>query len=456
MSEYWVSQAKFYCKYCNSWMGDNKPSRDHHNNSLKHKINVDAFNKKKRDEKFHGARSEYDLKKQLADIEKAAQAAIDIDREEHGDLFYRKQKVNAPQPPSVFHTKKKSTEDIESDSLAENKTGLYTIRGQSYLEGQMNESLLKTGITCQIFVEDKDDWFDAVITGGKEISIPHTALTIKTFKVQYLLDDDKDSDDGNTAEHETIIEEEPVKTDVIEEVVEEEEEEEEEDNDMSKLVEEDNVRSERIRLLANEEGIPVHLDGAPILEIDAPMKSAVTEQSYRPMKIDENTGVSAWKTVSVTIIDEEEVAKQRIVDALAAKEEIANRKKQTALKKELERTAMLAAESGDVLSAFDPYGTNVYKGFKINSGYLLNGNQTRVSSDEVVGGGPAVSFKKRRKVGADIDDVKIKSEEGDKDVKVKVEEMEVKVKIEGTANANSIQGSTSSKKRNIRSYRNDN
>ena len=25
MSEYWVSQAKFYCKFCNVWIADNKP-----------------------------------------------------------------------------------------------------------------------------------------------------------------------------------------------------------------------------------------------------------------------------------------------------------------------------------------------------------------------------------------------------------------------------------------------
>jgi U1 zinc finger len=28
MSEYWVSQAKFYCKFCNVWIADNKPVRN--------------------------------------------------------------------------------------------------------------------------------------------------------------------------------------------------------------------------------------------------------------------------------------------------------------------------------------------------------------------------------------------------------------------------------------------
>lgn len=26
MSEYWVSQQKYYCKFCNCWLANNKPS----------------------------------------------------------------------------------------------------------------------------------------------------------------------------------------------------------------------------------------------------------------------------------------------------------------------------------------------------------------------------------------------------------------------------------------------
>jgi WW domain-binding protein 4 len=90
MSEYWVSQAKHYCKICNVWIADNKPSRQFHENGAKHKEKVETQMRNKRDEKLHGARSEAELRKQLAEIDKAAKEAIQGDRAEaHGQDFYR-------------------------------------------------------------------------------------------------------------------------------------------------------------------------------------------------------------------------------------------------------------------------------------------------------------------------------------------------------------------------------
>ena len=89
MSEYWVSQAKYYCKICNCYIADNKPSRQHHDNGAKHKEKAELFLKQKRDEKLHGARSESELKHQLAEIDKAAKEAIAIDRSEHEGSFFQ-------------------------------------------------------------------------------------------------------------------------------------------------------------------------------------------------------------------------------------------------------------------------------------------------------------------------------------------------------------------------------
>lgn len=44
--------------------------------------------REKRDGKLFGARSEKDLKQQLADIEKAAKAAVAQDRGQHQGMFY--------------------------------------------------------------------------------------------------------------------------------------------------------------------------------------------------------------------------------------------------------------------------------------------------------------------------------------------------------------------------------
>jgi len=43
MSEYWVSKKKYYCKYCEIYIADDAPSRQQHENGLRHKGNRDRF-----------------------------------------------------------------------------------------------------------------------------------------------------------------------------------------------------------------------------------------------------------------------------------------------------------------------------------------------------------------------------------------------------------------------------
>ncbi|RDB25137.1 WW domain-binding protein 4 [Hypsizygus marmoreus] len=76
MSEYWVSKKKYFCKYCDIYIADDAPSRQQHENGLRHKGNVDRFirglykgsekRKKELDEE----------KRDMARVEQAAQAAF--------------------------------------------------------------------------------------------------------------------------------------------------------------------------------------------------------------------------------------------------------------------------------------------------------------------------------------------------------------------------------------------
>ena len=43
MSEYWVSKKKYFCKYCDIYIADDIPSRQQHENGLRHKGNVERF-----------------------------------------------------------------------------------------------------------------------------------------------------------------------------------------------------------------------------------------------------------------------------------------------------------------------------------------------------------------------------------------------------------------------------
>ncbi|KAI0085189.1 hypothetical protein BDY19DRAFT_860449, partial [Irpex rosettiformis] len=75
MSEYWVSNKKYFCKYCNIYIADDKPSRTQHESGLRHKGNVERF---VRGLYKAGEKRKQDLeeeKREMARVEKAAQAA---------------------------------------------------------------------------------------------------------------------------------------------------------------------------------------------------------------------------------------------------------------------------------------------------------------------------------------------------------------------------------------------
>jgi hypothetical protein len=43
MSEYWVSKKRYWCKYCETYIADDVPSRQQHENGLRHKGNKERF-----------------------------------------------------------------------------------------------------------------------------------------------------------------------------------------------------------------------------------------------------------------------------------------------------------------------------------------------------------------------------------------------------------------------------
>jgi WW domain-binding protein 4 len=73
MTEFWVSQAKHYCKYCSCWIAGNKQTIKMHEGQIGHKIKMENFFKDKRIGKQNAERDEHNNKKAMAEIERAAQ-----------------------------------------------------------------------------------------------------------------------------------------------------------------------------------------------------------------------------------------------------------------------------------------------------------------------------------------------------------------------------------------------
>ncbi|KAI0267889.1 hypothetical protein BGY98DRAFT_902252, partial [Russula aff. rugulosa BPL654] len=76
MSEYWVSKKRYFCKYCDVYIADDVPSRQHHENGLRHKGNVERFVRglyKAGEKRKKDAEEE---KREMRRIEQAASAAF--------------------------------------------------------------------------------------------------------------------------------------------------------------------------------------------------------------------------------------------------------------------------------------------------------------------------------------------------------------------------------------------
>ena len=380
MSEYWVSQAKYYCKYCNAWMADNKPSRTNHEFSAKHKLNVELFNKKKKEDNSQASREDQEVKKQLEIIERLAKDAVQEDKKEYANLYQpssssspSRSLLSSSSSPSSFKPTNNtlSAPRVEEIKDKSKDNCLYAVRDEYFLEGKKNEAFLKTGLTCQLYVESLDDWYDAVITNRKSSLGQHTNLVLVLVDVQYIVSKSHNNSSSSNQE----------------------------DGAEPRLVSEFDVRSDRIRIYSNENGEVLHIDGSTVTVEGQSKKDRqkVVEDNSAAVynaPIDENTGFSSWTTVSVRVINEKDVLKQqKALEQRQRKESEMN--KALILKKEGDSHSQSMFSSGnddpaDALNEFNPNGPNNYRGVSMGADFLHTGDM-KIAPEGVI-----VGFKKRK------------------------------------------------------------
>ncbi|KAF8342308.1 uncharacterized protein EI90DRAFT_3011806 [Cantharellus anzutake] len=100
MSEYWVSKKKYFCKYCDIYIADDAPSRQQHENGLRHKGNRERYIRgiyKSGEKKKQELAEE---KREMARVEAAANAAYaqDIGSGIAGPSKYSTAPTPAPKP----------------------------------------------------------------------------------------------------------------------------------------------------------------------------------------------------------------------------------------------------------------------------------------------------------------------------------------------------------------------
>ncbi|KAG0144067.1 hypothetical protein CROQUDRAFT_660416 [Cronartium quercuum f. sp. fusiforme G11] len=105
MTEYWVSKQSYYCKYCEIYIRDDKPSRSQHENGLRHKGNLERYIRdiyKKEERTQHESREEA---RAIAKIEEAARIAhenLDLNSASTSKrtLSDRQEETNDPDEPN--------------------------------------------------------------------------------------------------------------------------------------------------------------------------------------------------------------------------------------------------------------------------------------------------------------------------------------------------------------------
>ncbi|KAG6611029.1 WW domain-binding protein 4 [Phytophthora cinnamomi] len=362
MADYWVSRERHYCKYCNVWMQSDKLSIKHHEQGRKHKEKMEETLKAKRQAKSDASSAQKELREQLQQIEEAAQAKYEQDmagrappppprRPGQGHAPPPPPRRpgqsggNAPPPPpsrsaqgaggNAPQRKPPSSgggqyrpplvQEEEPEEEEEDDKGVYAVRGVVYLEGKKHDAQLETGSACQIWVEDAEQWIDALVERATVHTVPNTELSFRRFTVMYMLPPSEDA---------------------------------EKNGEKPKPVTEQEVLADRLRipLPAN-----VTLEAAEKM-VDQWRNGgdAAGAEVQPPVVIDETTGMGEWSTVEVRQIDERpEAVAKRAEEAEAEAARLAEEQKR------MDALEDFSSQGDNALGAFNPWGGS-YKGVNLD------------------------------------------------------------------------------------------
>lgn len=202
----------------------------------------------------------------------------------------------------------------------------------------LQQSTLEAGSACQIWVEDADEWVDALIEKAVVHTVPNTDITFRRYTIAYMLPDP------------------------------------------AKLVTETDVLVDRLR---------VKLPEGITLEAAERMVAPDSMSAPPPVdhKIDETTGIGEWSTVEVRTIDEsEEAVAQRNAEAEAEEARLAEEQKR------LDALEEFTSQGDDAMGAFNPWGGS-YKGVALEAPSKVAREEEEIQITTT----GSVDFKKRRK-----------------------------------------------------------
>ncbi len=390
--EPWKANERHYCAICNTWMGSDRQSIMIHENGKKHRENLEASMKKRRDEKLQVEKDKQLLASSLKKMEQIAAAAHINDVAsgcflagvESTETHLRTATTDSAKDKSAKKSEMKSWQsrkdkrkerDSKDEEVCENPTkkqnirrqlapdeGHYTLGDTTFLEGQAYYPIFEEDMPVQIWTgsstmseeyrktkDVQDLWKTGIVV--KVCTTSNNDIEETSFIISYLKNM---NDDDETIEKKVI----PNRLRLILGS----------DDLIPKTVEES-----RLQLMGGEEVINVD-DGI--------------------VEIDENTGLTSFKAVTVRKITvSQEVKDERARLRAKRREELEKEKnKQKDIEARKMEEAKHANADDSALGAYDVWGKGGYKGININAEVKLDASDTAKSLSD---GKKDIKFKKR-------------------------------------------------------------
>ena len=391
--EPWKANERHYCAICNTWMGSDRQSIMIHENGKKHRENLEASLKKRRDEKLKVEKDKKLLASSLKKMEQVAAAAhvsdmatgcflvgtaantgLEVSSMGKG-VNMKEAKKSEMKSWQNRKDKRKERDPKDEDNVEGNENkkqkvqrklapneGHYIIGDKTFLEGKSYYPIFEEDMPVEIWTGSstmseeyrKTKDVQNLWKAGIVIKVSNTTIDDKeetSFIIAYL----KDLND----EDETI---------------------------------EKKVEPSRLRLiLGSDDLIPKTIEesrlqllgGEEVINIDDGL-----------VEIDENTGLTSFKAVTVRKVTvSQEVKEERARLRAKRREDI---EKEKSKQKDIEARKMEEAKHANAddsaLGAYDVWGKGGYKGININAEAKLDASDTAKSLSD---GKINVKFKKR-------------------------------------------------------------
>nr|CCA20857.1 conserved hypothetical protein [Albugo laibachii Nc14] len=322
MTEYWKSNERYFCKYCDIWLQGDSISVRHHEKSKRHLDRIQEKLKAKRQAKVKSEREDKDLKKQLDEIERTAHARFAEDMKGKSSKYannkaftskpFRRPKTKTfsdgtsswPLYPVAVPEEKEPVDERKKDDL-----GVYSVRDQVFLDGKCHEGQIFAQSACQIWVEELEEWRDALVDAAVRHSVPNTSLSLRHYQITYM------------------------------------------DPSQNQVITEKEVTADRLRIL-----LPA---GTTLEEAEEMIRKAGcggasdTTESHGP--VDESTGMGEWSTVLVREIPDSEVCPPDEKEDVDAEE----------FDTTSEVSDHISVCESEVLASFVSKGQHIYKGINL-------------------------------------------------------------------------------------------